>query len=45
MNHVDEPDGRFFVLVNDEEQRALWRPVQMAVPFADMLTAALRARR
>jgi uncharacterized protein YbdZ (MbtH family) len=32
MNHVDEPDGRFLVLVNDEEQHSLW-PVQMAVPL------------
>jgi MbtH protein len=44
MDPFDEPDGRFLVLVNDEEQHSLW-PVQMAVPFADILAAALRAGR
>ena len=31
MNPFDDLDGRFLVLVNDEEQHSLW-PAQMAVP-------------
>ena len=31
MNPFDDPDGRFFVLVNDEEQHSLW-PSHLAVP-------------
>lgn len=31
MNPFDDPDGRFLVLVNDEEQHSLW-PAPMAVP-------------
>ncbi len=31
MNPFDDPDGRFIVLVNDEEQHSLW-PARMDVP-------------
>lgn len=31
VNPFDDPDGRFLVLVNDEEQRSLW-PDFAAVP-------------
>ena len=31
MKPFDDPDGRFFVLVNDEEQHSLW-PSGLAVP-------------
>lgn len=31
MNPFDDPDGRFLVLVNDEEQHSLW-PGRRAVP-------------
>ncbi|TGD89790.1 MbtH family protein [Mycolicibacterium sp. CH28] len=30
-NPFDDPDGRFYVLVNDEEQHSLW-PTFTAVP-------------
>jgi len=31
MNPFDNPEGRFLVLVNDEEQHSLW-PASRAVP-------------
>jgi MbtH protein len=31
MNRFDDPEGRFLVLVNDEEQHSLW-PSRRAVP-------------
>ncbi|MFY1652863.1 MbtH family protein [Solwaraspora sp. WMMB762] len=31
MNPFDDPDGRFLVLANDEEQHSLW-PSHLAVP-------------
>ncbi len=31
MNPFDDPDGRFLVLVNLEEQHSLW-PARMVVP-------------
>jgi uncharacterized protein YbdZ (MbtH family) len=31
MNPFDDPEGRFLVLVNDEEQHSLW-PSRRAVP-------------
>lgn len=31
MNMLDDPDGVFVVLVNDEDQHSLW-PATMAVP-------------
>lgn len=31
MNPFDDPDGRFYVLVNAEEQHSLW-PTQFDVP-------------
>jgi MbtH protein len=31
MNPFDDPDGTFYVLVNDEEQHSLW-PGKIAVP-------------
>lgn len=31
MNPFDDPEGAFFVLVNDEEQHSLW-PSGLAVP-------------
>lgn len=31
MNLFDDPDGRFTVLINDEEQHSLW-PSRMVVP-------------
>lgn len=31
MNPFDDPDGRFLVLANDEEQHSLW-PSSLAVP-------------
>ena len=32
MNPFDDPEGTFSVLVNDEEQHALW-PSMLAVPL------------
>lgn len=31
MNPFDDPDGTFYVLVNDEEQHSLW-PARFDVP-------------
>lgn len=31
VNPFDDPDGRFLILVNDEEQHSLW-PAQFEIP-------------
>ena len=37
MNPFDDPEGRFLVLVNDQEQHSLW-PSRRAVPMARATT-------
>ena len=43
MNPFDDPEGRFLVLVNDEEQHSLW-PSRRSVPAGWRIVHAADSR-